>query len=151
MAHLQFEGQWGSTDLTLEPHYSALGIPPRDKTELYEFTSILDPDEEGFATYGGFVAICALKIRARDDAETEAAHADEVDEAYALFAGGHPDDVPAITIAHLRRVAAVLKEDVDDDVLRDMILEANEGAGVGHGVGKEDFDRVMARAGVWRG
>lgn len=53
-------------------------------------------------------------------------------------------------MAHLKRVAAVLKEEVDDALLRDMILEANGGAGVGKGVRKSEFDHVMRRAGVWR-
>lgn len=43
-----------------------------------------------------------------------------------------------------------MKEDVDEDLLKDMILEANGGAEVGKGVDKEDFDGIMRRAGVWR-
>lgn len=135
----------------------ALGIPPRDKDELAEFTSILDPDDEGFATYPSFVAICALKLQARD--QTSEAHLREVDEAFALFTGSTLDEDhsydddrhPAITLTDLKRVAAVLKqEDVSDELLRDMILEANGGAGVGRGVKKDEFDAVMRRAGVWR-
>lgn len=53
-------------------------------------------------------------------------------------------------MAHLRRVAAVLKEDVDEELLKDMILEANGGVGVARGVGVEEFDGVMKGAGVWR-
>ncbi|KAJ9148319.1 Calmodulin [Pleurostoma richardsiae] len=136
----------------------ALDIPPRDNAELSEFISILDPDDEGFATYTSFVAICALKLHARD--QTSDAHLREVDEAFSLFTGGVPG-VPrggdetgggdgVITLAQLRRVAAVLKEEVDDDLLRDMILEANGGSGVGKGVKKDEFELVMRRAGVWR-
>jgi len=56
-----------------------------------------------------------------------------------------------ITLAHLRRVATLLREeDVSDELLRDMILEANGGAGVVHGVRRDEFDGVMKRAGVWR-
>jgi hydroxyacylglutathione hydrolase len=47
-------------------------------------------------------------------------------------------------------VAAVLKEDVDEELLKDMILEANGGVGVARGVGVEEFDGVMKSAGVWR-
>ena len=53
-------------------------------------------------------------------------------------------------MATLKRVARMLKEDVDENVLRDMILEANGGAGVGKGVEKEEFEGVMRRANVWR-
>ncbi|KAK1770476.1 hypothetical protein QBC33DRAFT_528146 [Phialemonium atrogriseum] len=132
----------------------ALGIPPRDKTELAEFTSILDPDDEGYAPYPAFVAICALKMHARDQGSE--AHVREVDEAFSLFSGSGAlggsggGGGPAITMAQLRRVAATLKEEVGDDVLRDMILEANGGAGVGKGVNKDEFESVMRRAGVWR-
>lgn len=98
------------------------------------------------------MAICALQLRARDADDDEAhdeAHARELDEAFALFSGSA--EAPAITLAHLRRVAAVLKEDgLDEALLRDMIAEANGGAGVAHGVKKDEFDRVMRRAGVWR-
>ncbi|ROW02932.1 hypothetical protein VSDG_01960 [Cytospora chrysosperma] len=130
----------------------ALDIPPKDKHELAEFTEILDPDEEGYATYPSFVAICALKLHARD--QTSETHVHEVDEAFSLFTGTGEGRAGAqssvITMAHLKRVAAVLKEEVDDDLLRDMILEANGGAGVGRGVKKNEFENVMRRAGVWR-
>ncbi|PHH52528.1 Centrin-1 [Ceratocystis fimbriata CBS 114723] len=131
----------------------ALGIPPRDGDELAEFLSILDPDNEGFASFEPFFAICALKFHARDNDEDT--HSNELDEAFALFtntysAGAGADEDGCITIAHLKRVAALLKEDVSDDLLRDMVLEANGGAGVSAGVQKEEFDSVMRRAGVWR-
>jgi hydroxyacylglutathione hydrolase len=44
----------------------------------------------------------------------------------------------------------VLKEDVDEELLKDMILEANGGVGVARGVGMDEFDSVMRSAGVWR-
>lgn len=70
-----------------------------------------------------------------------------MEEAFRLFTNGQ--DGP-ITLAHLRRVAAVLKEDVDEELLKDMILEANGGVGVARGVGVNEFDGVMKGAGVWR-
>lgn len=97
------------------------------------------------------MAICALKLRARDHGS--GARAREVDEAFGLFTGTNEEGEPlssAITMAHLRRVAAVLKEEVDEELLRDMILEANGGAGVGRGVRKGEFEKVMKTAGVWR-
>jgi hypothetical protein len=125
---------------------SALGVPPKDKAELAEFVSILDPDDEGFATYPTFVAICALKLHARE--QSSDAHLRDVDEAFTLFTGA--PDAPTITLTHLKRVAATLKEEVSDDLLMDMILEANGGAGVGRGVKKSEFEEVMRRAGIWR-
>ncbi|KAL6855756.1 Las1-like domain-containing protein [Trichoderma novae-zelandiae] len=129
----------------------ALGIPPSSPAELQEFLSILDPESDGFATYEPFFAICALKFHARArgggyDHGSEA-HRQELAEAFQLFTNG--TDGP-ITLAHLRRVAAVLKEDVDEELLKDMILEANGGVGVARGVGMEEFDGVMRSAGVWR-
>ncbi|CEJ81125.1 Putative Calmodulin [[Torrubiella] hemipterigena] len=123
----------------------ALGIPPSSPSELAEFTAILDPDEDGYATYEPFFAICALKFHAQDRGTT--AHDAELDEAFRLFTN---DTDGPITLAHLKRVAAVLKEDVDEEVLKDMILEANGGSGVVRGVKMDEFDDVMQRAGVWR-
>jgi hypothetical protein len=71
-----------------------------------------------------------------------------VDEAFRLFISGGGEE--KITLATLKRVARSLKEDVDDEILRDMILEANGGAGVGRGVEKEEFESVLRRAGVWK-
>lgn len=139
------------TRMTIRLSNSALDIPPKDKAELAEFTAILDPEDEGYADYPSFVAICALKLHARDDGADAVAH--EVDEAFGLFTGVDEDGaplVPVITTAHLRRVANLLKEEVDDELLRDMILEANGGAGVARGVRKGEFEKVMKRAGVLR-
>ena len=123
----------------------ALGVPPSSPAELQEFISILDPESDGYATYEPFFAICALKFHTRE--HDSDAHRTELEEAFRLFTNGQ--DGP-ITLAHLRRVAAVLKEDVDEEVLKDMILEANGGVGVARGVGAEEFDGVMRSAGVWR-
>ncbi|KAK4127836.1 hypothetical protein N657DRAFT_231091 [Parathielavia appendiculata] len=147
----------------------ALGVPPSSPAQLATFTAALDPSDEGFTTYPAFLSVCALQLHARRQDESLEAHQAELDEAYALFAGGDPD-APAITLACLKRVAALLRLDqpsvagtaagkgdkdgdrvvVTEEVLRDMILEANGGAGVGRGVRKEEFDGVMRRAGVWR-
>lgn len=72
---------------------------------------------------------------------------EEVEAAFNLFTNGTEGP---IMMSHLKRVAAALKEDVSDEVLKDMILEANGGSGVGKGVRREDFEGVMRRAGVWR-
>ncbi|KXH38269.1 calmodulin [Colletotrichum salicis] len=140
----------------------ALGIPPASRDEQAEFIDILDPEAEGFVAYEPFFAVCALKYHQREERGGGEARRREVEEAFGLFtgagAGGSsaaaaaaaagPRDV--ITMADLKRVAAVLREDVKDEVLRDMILEANGGAGVGKGVRREEFEEVMRRAGVWR-
>ncbi|KOS18540.1 Caltractin [Escovopsis weberi] len=123
----------------------ALGIPPASNAELKEFVSILDPEDDGFATYEPFFAIAALKFHTREN--DSAAHRSELEEAFRLFTNGQSGP---ITLAHLRRVAAILKEDVDEDLLKDMILEANGGAGVARGVEQDEFDGVMRSAGVWR-
>jgi len=75
-----------------------------------------------------------------------------VDEAWNLFCNpsGKAGGEGKITLAGLKRIAKVLRDDVSEDVLRDMLLEANGGAGVGKGVDREEFEGVMRRAGVWR-
>lgn len=123
---------------------SALGITP-SKKELEEFIEILDPESEGFSVYPSFVGICALKLN--DRRSDDGAHDEELEAAYKLFTNGTNGP---ITISHLKRVAAALKEDVSEDLLRDMILEANGGAGLLRGVQRDEFDGVMKRAGVWR-
>nr|CDP25328.1 Putative protein of unknown function [Podospora anserina S mat+] len=128
--------------------HSALGLPPTSPSELADLLSILDPDEElGYATFPNFFAVCALKIHNKSHSSEE--HMAEVDEAFGLFASNGSN---AITLASLKKVAKLLKmeEEVSEEVLRDMILEANGGAGVGRGVRKEEFEGVMRRAGVWR-
>jgi Ca2+-binding EF-hand superfamily protein len=84
-----------------------------------------------------------------DDEYQAESNAEEVSAAYRLFTHG---GAGPITIAHLRRVAKELREDVPDDVLKDMILEANGGVkGKGTetgGVSLEDFESVMKRAGL---
>ncbi|KAH7395965.1 hypothetical protein BKA64DRAFT_709337 [Cadophora sp. MPI-SDFR-AT-0126] len=122
----------------------ALGIPPTNE-ENEEFIQILDPDDDGYALYSSFVAICALKFHTRS--RTSDSHNKEVDEAFAMF---NPKGDGKITLATLRRVANMLKEDVDDELLRRMILEANGGAGVAEGVNREEFEGIMRRAGLWR-
>ncbi|KXJ93136.1 hypothetical protein Micbo1qcDRAFT_53452 [Microdochium bolleyi] len=142
----------------------ALGVPPT-RPELKEFREILDPEEEGYASYEPFLAICALKLHAKED-EFEGpesdAHRQEVEEAFRLFTsttnttttGAGTDDQhlppPILTLAHLKRVAMTLKQDIDETLLKDMILEANSGAGVGKGVRREEFEEVMRRAGAWK-
>ncbi|KAI9797556.1 MAG: hypothetical protein M1825_005984 [Sarcosagium campestre] len=118
-------------------------LPPTNNAELKEILSTLDPEESGFVVYTAFVAVCALKLHSR----TEASQTAEVESAYQLFTQG--TDGP-ITIAHLRRIARELKENIGDDQLRDMILEANKGSGVANGVRMQDFEAVMQRAGVFK-
>ncbi|KAJ5101965.1 hypothetical protein NUU61_004187 [Penicillium alfredii] len=121
----------------------ALGLSPSDSTELADILSALDPTLTGFVPYAPFVSVAAAKLHSRgDDALTA-----EVDDAYQLFTRG--SDGP-ITLSHLRRIARELKEDsVDDGLLRDMVLEANGGAGLSAGVTLEQFHDVMSRAGVF--
>ena len=142
----------------------ALNITP-SSSELKEFISILDPESEGTTDYPSFLAICALKFHTRT--QNSSTHIAEVDEAFSLFTtyplslnAVHPsaveellrgeDGEERITLSALKRVARALKEDIDEDLLRDMILEANGGKGVGKGVSKDEFEGVMRRAGVWR-
>lgn len=93
--------------------------------------------------YEPFVAACALKLHARsnDDHARDA----EAEHAFRLFTRNTEGP---IMVAHLRRVARDLHENVDEDMLRDMVHEANGGQGLQAGVNLEQFKDVMARAGV---
>jgi Ca2+-binding EF-hand superfamily protein len=125
----------------------ALNAPPRDNAELAELIETVDPDNSGFIPYEHFVAIAALKLHSRDDENDDdgGGRNEEVEKAYRLFTRG--EERP-ITMADLRRVAKELREEVPENVLRDMIREAT-GGGLGP-VEMEDFEGVMRRAGVIR-
>ncbi|KAL8843176.1 MAG: hypothetical protein Q9176_002129 [Flavoplaca citrina] len=144
---------------SLSPALKALGLKSR-KRSIQDLLDAADPDDSGSIPYETFLAVAALKLNAQssnDDNEDEKAA--EIEEAFQLFLGegrkggrktGEDDDEgeEVITMQTLKRVAKVLKEDVDEKVLRDMILEANGGAGVRKGVGRREFGEVMRRAGV---
>ncbi|KAH0390558.1 EF-hand, partial [Aureobasidium melanogenum] len=120
----------------------ALNTPPTSAAELSEILEAVDPEESGFVTYAHFVVVAALKLHAKhNDPEQQN---EEVDAAFTLFTRGEGD---FITLAHLRRVARELREDVPDKMLRDMIKEATSGGGPV--VGRDDFESVMRRAGVF--
>jgi Ca2+-binding EF-hand superfamily protein len=120
----------------------ALNAPPTDNDELQEILETVDPDDSGWVSYEHFIAVAALKLRAKhDDPDTMN---EEVIKAYKLFTKGQERD---INLNDLKRVAKELREDVPDNVLKDMIREAT-GGGLG-GVGMEDFEGVMRRAGVF--
>jgi Ca2+-binding EF-hand superfamily protein len=127
-----------------QPH-RALSLPPSSAHELRSVITSIDPLATGFVSYPSFLAVCALKLRARTT--TPKAAEEAVDAAFRLFT--HGDDEGPITMAHLRRVARELKEDVSEDVLRDMILEANGGSSVARGVRRDEFEDVMRRAGAF--
>ncbi|OJI89443.1 hypothetical protein ASPTUDRAFT_34439 [Aspergillus tubingensis CBS 134.48] len=121
----------------------ALGLDPTDSEELHSIISAVDPTDTGYVLYEPFLAVAAAKLRSRSDD----AMAAEVDAAYRLFTRGSGR---LITFNHLKRIARELKEDdLGDELLKDMILEANGGAGVHAGVTLEQFHDVMTRAGVF--
>lgn len=98
-------------------------------------------------SYAHFVAVAALKFNSRSEESQD----QEVEDAFQLFlAHGSGGQGERITMETLRRVAKVLKEDVSEEVMRGMLLEANGGGGVGKGVGRGEFEGVMRRAGVFR-
>jgi Ca2+-binding EF-hand superfamily protein len=123
--------------------YRALGLPPDSPAELSLIRSAVDPTNTGFVTYASFVAAVAAKLHSR----SEESLATEVESAYRLFTRG--TDGP-ITLTHLRRIARDLKEDsVGDDLLKDMIREANGGDSINAGVNLDQFRNVMSRAGLF--
>ncbi|XP_014559009.1 hypothetical protein COCVIDRAFT_13864 [Bipolaris victoriae FI3] len=137
----------------------SLNLAP-DKSEVPSILSTIDPLNTGFVSFVPFLSYAAIAIHSKDqgsdeddddeeDEYREESNAEEVKAAYRLFTHG---TAGPITLAHLRRVSKELREDVPDDVLKDMILEANGGVrGQGKdagGVSLEDFESVMKRAGL---
>ncbi|KAF1943817.1 EF-hand [Clathrospora elynae] len=134
----------------------SLNLTP-DKSEIPSILSTIDPLDTGFVEFVPFLSYAAIAMHTKEQGSDEdeedeyqdESNAEEVSAAYQLFTHG---GAGPITLAHLRRVAKELREDVPDDVLKDMILEANGGVkGTGRdigGVGLEDFESVMKRAGL---
>lgn len=124
-------------------------MPPTSGTELRELLDTVDPGSSGSIEYEHFVAVAALKLQNRSEGDISG----EVEAAFRLFVSGDRGGAEEkITLGTLTRVAKELKMDgeVSEGMLKDMILEANGGEGVGAGVGKGDFEGVMRRAGVFR-
>ncbi|KAF4539869.1 hypothetical protein BFW01_g10716 [Lasiodiplodia theobromae] len=125
------------------------------KQDVKDMLEVLDPESEGFVAWEHFVGYAAVWYHAlgNDDeraAEEGAGSREEIEKAFRLFTGGA---MRPIRLADLKRVARELREDVDEDVLWDMVVEANgerkSKEGVGKGVDMEDFEQVMRRAGVF--
>lgn len=125
-------------------------MPPASGSELSSLLETVDPTSSGEIEYEHFVAVAALKLGNRSEESRD----EEVEAAWRLFVGmgGRGKGEGRIGMETLRRVAKELKmeRECGEGVLRDMILEANGGAGVGRGVGREEFEGVMRRAGVFR-
>jgi Ca2+-binding EF-hand superfamily protein len=127
------------------------------KSEIPSILSTIDPLNTGYVPFEPFLSYAAIAMHSKEDDEDEEeddeayqeeSNIEEVRAAYKLFTHGGPGP---ITLAHLRRVAKELREEVPDDLLKDMIREANGGvhsrSAVG-GVGLDDFESVMRRAGM---
>ncbi|KAH7067646.1 EF-hand superfamily Ca2+-modulated protein [Paraphoma chrysanthemicola] len=135
---------------------SSLNLAP-EKSEIPSILTTIDPLDTGFVEFIPFLSYAAIAMHNKeegsdggeDDEYQAENNAEEVSAAYRLFTHG---GAGPINIAHLRRVAKELREDVSDDVLKDMILEANGGVkGKGRdagGVSLEEFESVMKRAGL---
>lgn len=120
----------------------ALGIEPKSQQDMDEYVEILDPESEGYVTYAHFVELAAIQINNKSDETRD----EEVEKAFKLFTSG--GERP-ITFHDLRRIAGLLNQDISDDVLKAMIIEANDGHNVGSGVDMEQFREVMSKAGVF--
>lgn len=124
--------------------------------DLAEALEILDPETEGIVTFEQFFEVSAIYQKQTEDSDADGSDGDnvaesaqqaEIDEAFKLFTKGINRP---ITVQDLRAVATTIKEDVDDSVLRAMILEANGDKGISSGVSRDDFADVAARAGALR-
>jgi Ca2+-binding EF-hand superfamily protein len=116
------------------------------RRELPDVLDTLDPADSGFVTYNPFLSYVALNLHHNDDESED--HSEEVQDAYNLFTN---NTTGPISLPHLRRIARLLKEEVSDDALKDMLVEANGEPREGwkRGVDIEDFESVMKRAGVF--
>ncbi|KAH7049340.1 hypothetical protein B0J12DRAFT_740827 [Macrophomina phaseolina] len=127
------------------------------RDDVREMTAVLDPEAEGWVAYEHLVAYAAVWFHAHaqggegERGGKERLGRREVERAFAMFLGGRQGG--RITVRDLRRVAGELREEVDEELLWDMVAEANGEArtkeGVARGVSLEEFEGVMKRAGVF--
>lgn len=133
---------------------AALGCAPNTKRETRDLLDAVDPESVGEISYEDFVAVAALQLLARNDDDLEK----EVETAFRLFIeagdekGKEDKRRERITVNGLRRVAKALGENIKEDVMRDMVMEANGMGpeGIGKGVGRGDFEGIMRRIGMLR-
>lgn len=129
------------------------------REDVRDMLEVLDPEGEGWIAWEHFAGYAAVWYHAQQGEEDDerggvlgegAMGRDEVERAFRLFTGGA---MRPIRVADLKRVARELREEVDEEVLWDMVVEANgerrSKEGVGKGVEMEDFEQVMRRAGVF--
>ncbi|KAL1646034.1 hypothetical protein SLS58_003454 [Diplodia intermedia] len=134
------------------------------REDVRDMVEVLDPEGEGWIAWEHFAGYAAVWYHAEQAAaaaedgdgdgaagvEAGSGSREEVERAFRLFTGGA---MRPIRVADLKRVARELREEVDEDVLWDMVVEANgerkSKEGVGRGVELEDFEQVMRRAGVF--
>ncbi|KAF2259264.1 EF-hand [Lojkania enalia] len=136
----------------------SLNLAP-NRSQIPSILDTIDPLSSGFVPFVPFLSYAAIALHSKEEGSDEddddyedqqqESNKEEVREAYKLFTHGGRGP---ITLAHLRRVARELREDVPDDMLKNMILEANGGV-KGRGkelgeVGLEEFESVMKRAGL---
>ncbi|KAH6642220.1 EF-hand superfamily Ca2+-modulated protein [Boeremia exigua] len=153
------EGREAPSSVQYLTSYSSLNLAP-EKSEIPSILETIDPLNTGFVEFEPFFSYAAIAMHTKeagsdedmeddDDDYRAESNAEEVSTGYQLFTHGGSGP---ITLGHLRRVAKELREDVPDEVLRDMILEANGGVrGQGKDVGGvtlEEFESVMKRAGL---
>jgi Ca2+-binding EF-hand superfamily protein len=149
------EGVMQTGDVKKALAAQGLKLKPSDLNEALE---ILDPESEGIVTFEHFFEVSAIHHQQAHDSEDEdmsdadeadpvASQGAQVDAAFKLFTKGVSR---SITVSDLRVVANTLKENVDDDILRAMIQEANGGKSANSGVTRDEFADLAARAGALR-
>ena len=119
--------------------------------ELREWRQQLDPDNEGYVTYPLFLSYAARRMENLQEEEVDDdEHMEEVQRTFDLFTHNGPGP---IHVAYLKRVARLLKEDVSDEQLINMVRIANgrtDKRGWEAGVTMTEFERVLEAAGAWR-
>ena len=119
--------------------------------EIGESRRQLDPEDLGYVVYPVFLSYAAKRMELlQDEGVDDDEHMQEVQKAFDLFTHNGPGP---IHVAHLKRVARLLKEDVSDDQLVNMVRIANgrtDKRGWEAGVTMTEFERVLEAAGAWR-
>ncbi|KAI1304187.1 Centrin-1 [Halotydeus destructor] len=110
----------------------ALGFEPK-KDEIKDMTHKLDRDKCGKITFEDFEYLMIKKI-------AEKGSRDEILKAFQLF---DSDNTGKISFENLKKVAEELGESIDDEELKEMIIEADKD-GDGQ-VDRDEFLKIMKK------
>lgn len=114
----------------------ALGFEPK-KEEIKKMVAEIDKDGTGTLSFEEFLNLMTTKMAEKDTKE-------EIMKAFRLF---DDDETGKISFRNLQRVAKELGENLTDEELHEMIMEADRDGD--HEISQEEFLRIMKKTSLY--